>query len=57
MGRLLLLNLPEKPCLVDTRWVGHRLIGGYAALRWSAKMHPRKPALVREWGPVGVRSD
>jgi len=36
MGRLLLLNLPGRPSIVDARWVGHRLIGGYSALRWSA---------------------
>lgn len=36
MGRLLLLNIPGRPPIVDARWVGHRLIGGYSALRWSA---------------------
>lgn len=36
MGALLLLNLPEMPALVDARWVGHRLIAGYSALRWSS---------------------
>jgi hypothetical protein len=36
MGKLLLLNLPGKTPLVDSRWVGHRLTSGYAALRWSA---------------------
>lgn len=36
MGRLLLLNpLHEEP-LIDTRWVGHRLVSGYSALRWSS---------------------
>lgn len=35
MGALLLLTLPDSPPVVDVRWVGHRLIGGYSALRWS----------------------
>jgi len=35
MGALLLLTQPEGPPIVDVRWVGHRLIGGYSALRWS----------------------
>lgn len=35
MGRLLLANLPQQPPIVDPRWVGHRLIAGYSALRWS----------------------
>ena len=36
MGRLLLLNLPSRPPLIDARWVGHRIIAGYGTLRWSA---------------------
>lgn len=36
MGRLLLLNMPNTTALVDARWVGHRLIAGYCALRWTA---------------------
>lgn len=36
MGRLLLVNLPGKPSFIDARWIGHRLVGGYSALRWSA---------------------
>ncbi len=35
MGMLLLANLPNQPPVIDTRWVGHRLLGGYASLRWS----------------------
>ena len=53
MGRLLLLNDRDSPVLTDARWVGHRLIGGYAALRWSANtsryMEFGIPRLVREW--------
>ncbi|RTE64542.1 hypothetical protein EH243_16865 [Amphritea opalescens] len=36
MGRLLLANLPNEPSIVDTRWVGHRLMGGFSSLRWSS---------------------
>ena len=35
MGLLLLANMPDDPPLVDSRWVGHRLLAGYASLRWS----------------------
>jgi hypothetical protein len=35
LGRLLLMNEVGKPLVIDARWVGHRLIGGYCALRWS----------------------
>lgn len=35
MGRLLLINPPENSSIIDSRWVGHRLIGGYSSLRWS----------------------
>ena len=34
-GRLLLANGRGGPALVDVRWIGHRLIGGFSALRWS----------------------
>ncbi len=35
MGELLLFNEKDMRPLVDPRWVGHRLISGYSALRWS----------------------
>ncbi|MFP2899081.1 hypothetical protein [Corallococcus sp. 4LFB] len=35
MGMLLLVNLPERSQVTDSRWVGHRLCAGYASLRWS----------------------
>lgn len=35
MGSLLLLNKPSGFKLIDERWVGHRIVGGYSALRWS----------------------
>tara|TARA_B100000929_G_scaffold279803_1_gene257268 strand:- start:977 stop:1543 length:567 start_codon:yes stop_codon:yes gene_type:complete len=36
MGRLLLVNPPGGKEIIDSRWVGHRVIGGYCALRWSS---------------------
>ncbi|GKW06702.1 hypothetical protein [Pectobacterium carotovorum] len=36
MGSLLLLNIQGKTNnLIDTRWVGHRILSGYSSLRWS----------------------
>lgn len=35
MGTLLLANQKGLAPTVDPRWVGHRLIAGYAALRWT----------------------
>lgn len=35
MGRLLLANYPDQNQVIDTRWIGHRLIGGYGSLRLS----------------------
>lgn len=36
MGSLLLLNIRGTTNkLIDTRWVGHRILAGFAALRWS----------------------
>lgn len=35
MGRLLLINPRNHADIVDSRWIGHRLIGGYGSLRWS----------------------
>lgn len=35
MGRLLLINPHNQPDIVDSRWIGHRLIGGFGSLRWS----------------------
>lgn len=49
LGRLLLMNAPESPAIVDARWIGHRLLGGYAALRWSANslQHKMVPCRVK----------
>jgi len=35
MGRLLLINPKTDNEIIDGRWVGHRLMGGYCSLRWS----------------------
>lgn len=35
MGLLLLANQPKFEPTVDPRWIGHRLLAGYAALRWT----------------------
>lgn len=47
LARLLMAADPGKPPLIDTRWIGHRLIEGYAALRWSCntKQYKQLPEL------------
>lgn len=35
MGRLLLVNPAGEEEIIDSRWVGHRIIGGYSSLRLS----------------------
>jgi hypothetical protein len=35
LGQLLLLNEHERQPVIDTRWVGHALVRGFSALRWS----------------------
>lgn len=35
MGLLLLVNQKDMKPVVDPRWIGHRLIAGYSALRWT----------------------
>lgn len=35
MGLLLLVNQKDMKPIVDPRWIGHRLIAGYSALRWT----------------------
>lgn len=35
MGSLLLLNKRGGKTLIDTRWVGHRILAGESSLRWS----------------------
>lgn len=35
MGSLLLINKPGQIKLIDTRWIGHRILAEYSSLRWS----------------------
>lgn len=35
LGRLLTVSESGHPPLVDTRWIGHALVRGFTALRWS----------------------
>lgn len=37
MGRCLLMNMPNRKELVDSRWIGHRIMAGYGSLRVSHK--------------------
>lgn len=48
MGIILLLNPPDGESMVDTRWVGHRLLGGFGSLRWSCNtlQYKKLPTLV-----------
>lgn len=50
MGRLLLANQPQQHPVVDPRWVGHRLIAGYSALRWTKNTEDyiQYPELIRD---------
>ena len=50
MGRLLLLNLPGQNPIIDSRWVGHRLIGGYGSLRLTnfSKQYYKIPTLIEQ---------
>ena len=47
-GRLLLVNDTSLPPLVDTRWVGHRMLAGYGALRltFNSKAYKAAPTLI-----------
>jgi hypothetical protein len=46
LGRALLVNLPGVTPIVDTRWVGHRLLAGYCSLRVSnnSRLYEAMPA-------------
>jgi hypothetical protein len=48
LGELLLLNEENRPPVIDARWVGHALMRGFTALRWSnnTKRYPAMPRLL-----------
>lgn len=50
MGRILLINKPSGIQIVDSRWVGHRLMAGYGALRLThnSNSYLSSPSLVDE---------
>jgi hypothetical protein len=52
LGRILLVNLPSEKEVVDSRWVGHRLMAGYGTLRWTKnnKQYQAWPTKVRRQG-------
>lgn len=58
MGRILLLNLPSNHNLVDCRWVGHRLMAGYASLRWTknTKHYKSSPRLAHSFFYTAVEN-
>jgi len=47
-GRLLILNEPHRHPWIDSRWIGHRLVAGYGALRWTANSsaHQKEPTRI-----------
>jgi len=49
IGQLLLINPKNQPEIIDSRWIGHRLIGGYGSLRWSnnSKNYLGEPTAIR----------
>jgi hypothetical protein len=63
MGLLLLANKPRVEPTVDPRWIGHRLLAGYAGLRWTknsshylmtpTKLEQYSPVRTFEVGPLG----
>lgn len=52
-ARSLLLNLPDQAPIVDSRWIGHRLLAGYGSLRWSCNggQYLHKPELIGRFRP------
>jgi hypothetical protein len=48
MGRILLMNVDQE--IVDSRWVGHRLLAGYASLRLTANsnQYKKQPTLIAQ---------
>lgn len=58
MGRLLLINPPGDLQYVDTRWIGHRLIGGFSSLRWSCNTsnYKKYPEYLEDSERIGIIS-
>lgn len=54
MGLLLLANRPKLEATVDPRWIGHRLLAGYSALRWTRNTshYLVPPARIEQTGRV-----
>jgi len=48
MGRLLLANLPNQLIVIDSRWIGHRVLGGFSSLRLScnSQQYLKSPTLM-----------
>lgn len=53
LGQLLLLNEDGRSPLIDSRWVGHALMRGFAALRWShnTDRYDAMPSLISVFAP------
>jgi len=49
-GRLLLVNNNTIGNVIDSRWIGHRMIAGYSSLRWSknTEIHSQTPTRVNK---------
>lgn len=58
MGLLLLANRPKLEPTVDPRWIGHRLLAGYSALRWTRNTphYLVAPTLIEKAGKGGNSS-
>lgn len=56
MGLLLLANRPKLEPTVDPRWIGHRLLAGYSALRWTRNTphYLVAPARIEQTGKGGT---
>lgn len=56
MGSLLLLNKPSGFKLIDERWIGHRIMAGYSALRWSnnSSFYKKIPTYVGFFNQYGI---
>lgn len=51
MGALLLSNHKDMKPTVDPRWIGHRLMAGYSALRWTTRTNSyiHTPMQLEHW--------